>query len=147
MLNAQKWIPLENTDIEKISIKNDWHFVTYFKKDSGVISVPEKLQSEFTQLFSDNRGAFDSIYQTCSGFSPIMIGDTLQNYFEKSNVKYIIYFTKRIVKKEGNSIIWNMTNVYGQGQPCWPVIYVKRIITKNVVKLLFVSIDRGMCEI
>ncbi len=113
-----------------------------------VIAVPEKLQTEFTQLFVDSKDSFDSIYKKCTGFSPVMIGDSLQTYFGQSKVNYIIFFVERkSVEKQGDIELWMMTNKYGPGQPCWPGIYIKRISINNVTKLLFISVNPGMCEI
>lgn len=146
-IHAQTWENLSNTGIQKISIKTDWDFKTYFHRDSSLISVPNKLQSEFSQLFIDNQGAFDSICQTCAGLRLGILSDSLKTYFEKSKVKYIIYFTERTIREEGDTTLWGMTSFWGQVQPCWPVIHIKKIIIQNVVRLLFLFIDRGMCEI
>src|SRR5262249_34774121 len=136
--HAQTWTQLPKTNIQKILIKNYFGFFTYFKKDSSVISVPGEMESDFSQLFVDNSNAFDSISRNCTGFSPYMIGDSLQNYFVESHVKYITFFVKRTVTEQGGVVVWLMTNMYGDGQPCWPSITLKKIGTGKTSKVEFI---------
>jgi len=142
---GQQWSQLSNTGIYKLSIAVD--SCTYFKKDSSIIAVSERFQKDFTQLFIDSKEAFDSIFNNCSKISAFMFSDSLKNYYEKFNSHQVVYFIQRKIEKEDNILSWGMTNLYGQGQPCWPIIRLKRIRVNNIWKLLFLSIETGFCEI
>jgi len=110
--------------------------------------MPNSLGQDFKNLFADDKKAFDFIIDSCKGIRPFVFSDSLQSFFKESRIERVVWFTTRTVQKQsGNQESWNMTNMYGQGQPCWPSLWIKKSIINKRSKLNLVRIYRGMCEI
>jgi hypothetical protein len=137
---------LGSTDIDYISIIDNGDTLVFFKKYSVAVAIPFKMSDDFHHLFLQDKHSFDMINDSCMHFRTSMIGDSIDAMFKSYEIEYVVYFLKREVQKKKNEEVWIMTNPYGQGQPCWPSIYIKKTNNK-LTPIKFLSIRRGMCEI
>jgi hypothetical protein len=53
---------------------------------------------------------------------------------------------QNVNKETNDEEIWILITPYGQGQPCWPYIFIRRLRNKST-PIKFLSIRRGACEI
>jgi hypothetical protein len=143
---AQKWTKLGNTSIEHISIVDHTDTIVFFKKDSAAIAVPITMLKDFQQLFLQDQHSFDMINDSCLHFQTFMMGDSVESMLNIYGIKQVVYFIKREIKKTRDEETWALTNVYSQGQPCWPAIVIRRSKNK-AAPMKFLSVIRGFCEI
>ena len=143
---AQNWTLLEGTKIGYISVVDHGDTIVFFKKDSEVIAMPPIMVNDFRFLFLQDQHSFDMINDSCLHFGTFMISDNVEAMFKNYRIEYIVYITKREIKMTNDEEIWILTNPGGQGQPCWPYIFIKRLRNKST-PIKFLSIRRGACEI
>jgi hypothetical protein len=143
---AQSWTKLENTAIEYISIVDHTDTIIFYKKDSAAIAVPTTMSNDFRQLFLQDQHSFDIINDSCLHFRTFMMGDSVESILKNYGIEQVVYFINREIKRTKGEETWSLTNLYGQGQPCWPGIVIKRSKNKASPKR-FLSVIRGFCEI
>jgi len=143
---AQNWTLLEGSKIEYVSFVDRGDTLIFFKKDSAVIVMPSIMSNDFRQLYLQDQYSFDTIYDSCMRIRTFMIGDSIEAMLGAYGINYIVYFPKREIEKTNNEETWILTNPYGQGQPCWPYIFIRRLRNKST-PIKFLSIRRGACEI
>lgn len=144
---AQNWTALGDTKIEYASIIDQDRDDTtvFFKKDSKAIGVPVTMSTDFQQLFLQDQQSFDIINDSCMHLRTLMLGDSVELMFKSYQIKHLVYFVDRKIIMKKDEETWGMMILYGQGQPCWPVIFIKRM--KNKLSIKFISFNRGFCEI
>jgi hypothetical protein len=143
---AQNWILLEGSKIEYISVVDRGDTIVFFKKDSAVIAMPPIMLNDFRLLFLQDQHSFDMINDSCVHFRTFMISDSVEKIFKNYGIEHIVYITKREIKETNDEEIWILITPYGQGQPCWPYIFIRRLRNKST-PIKFLSIRRGACEI
>ena len=143
---AQKWTQLGSTSIQYISVTSQGDTIALFRKDSAAIAMRPELFEGFKELFLYNQGSFAIINDSCSHIGTYMLSDGAGSVLKTYGIGHVVYFIKLDVKKTGDEETWLLTNLYGQGQPCWPAIVMKRSRNK-AIPVKFLTIFRGFCQI
>lgn len=165
---SQKWESLSSTGIRKISINKDLRGETYFQKDSvlklatrGIkrnggfewhvtkdpvlILVPQRMEKDFSQLFLDDKSAFDSIYLHFYG-TDCDLEDSLPYFLQIVSTIHLIRIFDLEIENQGDFVIWGLEIQGPQGR-CWPIIKLKRERVNGIIKFQLISADLGLCEI
>ncbi len=143
---AQKWTQLGNTSIDYYSLVDDTDTLVIYKKASAAIAVPATMSIDFQQLFLHDPYSFDTINDSCLHFRTFMVDTNVQSILSPYGIEGFVYFIKRDIKISEDKEIWSLTNLFGQGQPCWPGIILRRLKSHNA-SIEFIAVIKGLCEI
>ncbi|MDP4263523.1 MAG: hypothetical protein Q8941_13430 [Bacteroidota bacterium] len=147
--HGQKWSVLTNTAIKRLKLSGGYDNITYFTNDSSMVAISNVFADDFSQLFIENPGCLDSICRKLTAVVPeFFVHDSLLKYFQECKIKHLVYLSQRTVRRiDDVKLLWSITNLYGEGQPCDTQIIVRKIIKRGQMRFKFISVKEVTCQL